>query len=369
MKSNRYILELDGLRAVAVAAVILHHSFTRHIKGGGLGVDLFFVLSGYLITSLLVAEFYNTKGIRLGFFYLRRACRLLPSVALVLLLTAFIWWIQPPTGRIWVWWKCASAVAFYYANFFYGNLDCLAPAWSLSVEEQFYFFWPLTLLFLLKSKSPSMIRHATLFLIFLCIGIRALLVWNSFSAFPIYTFTPCRGDQLLIGALVALYAGHPNAKRVVAMLCRYKLPEIVFVYFLLACVLYSGWDTKWYFYIGPTLNALLFAVLIGCVSYGIKGTVLMKCLGNQAMRWTGKRAYGLYLYHMPLFHFVDVLGLTRGLNNIAATFLVKLPLTFIFAALSYAYIESPFLRKRNSFRANEQYPESTSAVQGNLSVG
>jgi peptidoglycan/LPS O-acetylase OafA/YrhL len=72
------------------------------------------------------------------------------------------------------------------------------------------------------------------------------------------------------------------------------------------------------------------------------------------MRWTGKRAYGLYLYHMPLFHFADALGLTRGLNNIAATFLVKLPLTFVFAALSYAYIESPFLRKRNAFRPNRE---------------
>jgi peptidoglycan/LPS O-acetylase OafA/YrhL len=134
----RIIPQLDGIRCIAILAVMVFHASYGHFSGGFLGVDLFFVLSGYLITRLLWEEFQVTSTIHLKLFYAKRALRLLPALIVALALAGLLW----PNNDLTAWGIASTASLFYFANLVRADMGCLAHTWSLSIEEHFYLLWP-----------------------------------------------------------------------------------------------------------------------------------------------------------------------------------------------------------------------------------
>ena len=216
--SNRlsYITGLDGIRAVAVMAVLFYHAEYPWALGGFLGVETFFVLSGFLITSLLLAEWQSTGRIDLRAFWLRRARRLLPAVWLLLLVLPALGLLVAPDAlpRLR---EDIPAALFYITNWVYivrevpyfeafGRPPLLQQLWSLAVEEQFYLLWPLLLLVLLRacSNNRNGLLTATLFLAALSTGWMAILYSPGADPLRVYYGTDTRAAGFLVGAMLAM---------------------------------------------------------------------------------------------------------------------------------------------------------------------
>ena len=229
----RYVPALDGLRALAVMLVFLYH---RHrLPGGWVGVDIFFVLSGYLITSILITEQETTGVISLSRFYMRRACRLLPALVIVVCVAVAIsvcFHYQRRDTAI-----DAAAALLYVADYRYALMDhqgtVLGHTWSLSIEEQFYFLWPLLLVVLLTKRSPRVALIVTLGLIFVVAVWRVFLVATRSQPFSrVYFAFDTRVDELLIGCALAIWRTRVT---VVSRFLRRLWPAVVL--FLAAVVL------------------------------------------------------------------------------------------------------------------------------------
>ena len=267
------IAELDGLRAIAVLAVIAYHLTPAAVPGGFLGVDLFFVLSGYLITSLLLDEERRSGSVSLSAFYARRALRILPPLALAIALALAL---HVATGR------AALAAAFFYANFtFRGALEGLAHTWSLAVEEHFYFLWPLAFLVLRRHR-----QQALLAVVALAIVVRLGGPLLEVSPGWLYQVTPARADALAIGCLAALM----------------RLPRR-FGYVGLAMVVASFFFARLEDYGLLMFGMTVFAVACAAAINGARGAFLR----NPILGYVGRRSYGLYLYHWPIFMAADEL--------------------------------------------------------------
>jgi peptidoglycan/LPS O-acetylase OafA/YrhL len=340
---------LDGLRALAVAGVFLYHANVSWVPGGFLGVDLFFVLSGYLITSLLLEERAATGRIDLLSFWKRRARRLFPAVLVVIVFTllaastlarddlartradalsAFVYLTN---------WREIIASHSYFNEF--GRPSLLLHLWSLAVEEQFYLFWPLILIAGLRRLG----RSRTLLLTILLTVASCALMWvlHDPSGDPsrIYYGTDTRAYTLLIGALLAFVwpfgrLSTPAPRRIVRTL------EAVGV-LTLAGVLALFWRVHdydpWIYRGGLLLMALCAAGLVAAVVH--PATALGKLLGARPLRWIGARSYGIYLWHWP------IMQLTRPTVDVAwhgpMLIVAQAIATVVAAALSYRYVEMP----------------------------
>ncbi|MEI6624135.1 MAG: acyltransferase [Actinomycetes bacterium] len=198
--AHTYKPALNGLRALAVLAVVTTHAWWRIVPGGGIGVDLFFALSGYLITSLLLAEVDQTGLVDLPRFWGRRALRLLP--ALFLMLAAVVIYFRPPIIDVF-------SAAFYFANWRRvagDNLGPLGPTWSLSVEEQFYIIWPLVVVLCVFLSRRGHARLASVLAwasILGCVVAPALRFALSDDPTRIGNGTDTRLDALMMGCLLA----------------------------------------------------------------------------------------------------------------------------------------------------------------------
>lgn len=204
----KYIESFDSLRALAVIFVLLLHGSYGFLKGGWIGVDLFFVLSGYLITSLLYKEYLAFKDVSFSKFYVRRALRLFPPLIASLLIANILWpFTEHPGGN-----QLLATVSglFYFSNLISSSLlGIMAHLWSLSVEEHFYVFWPLlTLAFFFKIP----LRKRVLFLMILIVSTEVFRIFvfnyysdSTFGIFTIdpYRFTFCRIDGILMGSLLS----------------------------------------------------------------------------------------------------------------------------------------------------------------------
>lgn len=195
----RHIPELDGVRAISVLFVLLVHASYGRIVGGFLGVDVFFVLSGYLITRLLMRERSVTGTLDLASFYMRRVLRILPPLIVCVALAMAVWPV--PGASLQDRLKVISAVMFFYANFYDADvLQCLVHTWSLAIEEQFYLFWP-ALFLMLRTRARLVALAATV--VAVSIAVRTLMVAEG-AASATYTFTVTRIDSIAVGALLAL---------------------------------------------------------------------------------------------------------------------------------------------------------------------
>ncbi len=349
---------LDGLRALAVGAVFLYHSRIDWLPGGFLGVDLFFVLSGYLITSLLLVEWEARNRIDLRRFWLRRARRLLPALVVVVLgslVLAAIFARQDLAHTR----SDAISSLFYYANWHLiaanqsyfnvmGNPSLLGHTWSLAIEEQFYIFWPLILvpcLVLVGRKRLPMLVIAG-------IAASAALMWilyNPIDPSRDYYGTDTRAFLLLMGILLALvWPWIERMRRAVPLI------ELLGVAALIGTVLLflRMQDFSPTFYRGGDLAAAFcFVVLIGAVAH--PGTGLGPALGITPLRWVGERSYGIYLWHLPI-----VLLLRPGVDvpwTGPGVVVLQAAIVLAAATLSFRYVEEP-IRSGRLQRRLAQHP-------------
>ena len=348
--TSPYLPGLDGIRAVAVLAVIAYHLNFGWASGGLLGVQVFFVLSGYLITDLLVAEYGRHRGIGLKHFWIRRARRLLPALFVMLFVT--VGWAtlfdrsqlaalrsDLPAGVFYVsnWWYIFHHVS-YFAKF--GPPSPLGHLWSLAIEEQFYLVWPLLILAGFRWLHT---KRALILVTLAAASASALEMAVLYSPSPeadptrVYDGTDTRAFALLIGAALALWlprsrpfaAVTPNARRLLNLVGGAALLGIFAMY----------WGTSQYqsfpYEGGMFLLALLTALVIGVTVH--PGSQLRTVLGWEPLRWVGERSYAIYLWHYP------VIVLTTPLNappNVVRAIL-QTAVTLVIAALSWRYVEQP----------------------------
>lgn len=345
----RYVPGLDGLRAVAVVAVFLYHAGASWLPGGFLGVEVFFVLSGYLITSLLIGEWDRDGRIDLRAFWTRRALRLLPAVALLLaVLLAFVS-LHSQTDLA-ATREGAAAAAGYATNWYLifhhqsyfeslGRPPLLQHLWSLAIEEQFYVAWPLAFGLLWRFLG----RRGSLAAILVGGGASAALM--AYLAHPgsdpsrVYYGTDTRAAGLLAGAALACLVQGRSAFS--SRGWRRWMPDVMFIAGAagLAVGFAAMSETNSHLYRGGFLAVDLATVLViaGVVLAGARGGPLL--LGNAVLGWLGKRSYGIYLWHWPI---VVLTG--RGTDvpiDGFALFVVRVAATVGIAALSYRFVEWP----------------------------
>ena len=351
----RYRPGLDGLRAVAVIGVFAYHARIDWLPGGFLGVDLFFVLSGYLITSLLLVEWEARNRIDLRRFWLRRARRLLPALVVVVLgslvLSAIFARQDLARTRDDVvssllyfqnWHLIAANQSYFVAR---GNPSLLQHVWSLAVEEQFYIVWPLLLvpcLVLLGRKRMPMIVIAG-------IAASAALMWILYNPYGdpsrVYYGTDTRAFLLLMGILLALvWPWIERAARALPVL------ELLGVAALVGTVLLFRQMQDFnptLFRGGDLAAAFCFVVLIAAVAHPKTG--IGQAMGVAPLRWVGERSYGIYLWHWPIILLMAGVNARPGIGTVAAEAAIILAA----ATLSYRFVEEPIRRGRVQRRLAE----------------
>jgi peptidoglycan/LPS O-acetylase OafA/YrhL len=350
-----YLPGLDGVRALAVIGVLLYHADLTWIRGGFLGVDVFFVLSGFLITSLILEEFDRSGRIDFGKFYLGRARRLLPALVLMLLVVAvaaaFVWRDAAAQVR-------ADAVAsiFYVNNWWYilndssyfeftGRPPLLKHLWSLAVEEQFYLVWPAVTFLLVRRWGRRGVRWTAIVLAVLSTAwMITLSVSNGFPEYAdpsrAYFGTDSHAMGLLVGAALATFwrpgrlkADVPAGARVIITGTGIAALLAVVGFFLLV-----GEFSPWMYQQGGFLVlALVVALLIAMTTH--PASPLGRWMGAQPWRYIGQRSYGLYLWHWPIF-MVTRPNMDVPLDGIPLL-IVRLALTFGIAELSFRFVEMP----------------------------
>jgi peptidoglycan/LPS O-acetylase OafA/YrhL len=336
--SFRYRPALDGLRAVAVLAVLAFHFPGPFVDGGFLGVDLFFVLSGFLITTLLYVEWEETGAIRLGAFYGRRALRLFPALAaclLVGLLAAHLVGDADLEERSQL---GALSAAFYVANWARvargdDALGVFAHTWSLSIEEQFYLLWPVVLWMLLRSgRTSRQIASILMLALTLSIGWRIMLWYDGTGFVRLYNGSDTHADPLLLGCLLAIWRRNHSASPTTLMVT-------IAVAALSVAVVLARADAP-YMPLGVlTLVALACAVLIAAVDQLGSAGRLVWLLSLPPLVVIGRLSYSLYLWHWPVEYLMRKTVLTPEWRLLA-----DIALSFLLAFLSYTYVERPFLR-------------------------
>lgn len=345
-----YLPGLDGLRALAILGVLLYHAEAAWLPGGFLGVETFFVISGYLITSLLLAEWQQTGHIDLKAFWLRRARRLLPALFLVIVASlAFAVLFLPDevaglrgdalaaTGYVTNWYLIFSHQSYFEAI---GRPSLLRHLWSLAVEEQFYLLWPL-----LFTAGIMFLKRRRMLLAVLAGAVASSVLMASLyqpdvDPSRVYYGTDTRAAGLLIGAALALVwiparLGRPSDK------IRGWLLDGVGLGALAMLVVLYAWLDEFdpFLYQGGLAVVALTTALLIAVAVHPRARLISGLLGQRVLRWIGLRSYSIYLWHWPIFMItrpqLDVP--LEGLPLLA----LRLAATGIVAELSYRCVETP----------------------------
>ncbi|HEC2149084.1 TPA: acetyltransferase [Staphylococcus delphini] len=351
--SPRYMPGLDGIRAVAVIAIIIYHLNPQWLWGGFLGVDTFFVISGYLITSLLLTEYHNTGKIELTSFWLRRVKRLIPAVLFLVMGVLVLTLIFMPTEIQKVRADSIAAI-FYVSNWWYimQNVDYfeqfavqpLKHLWSLAIEEQFYLVFPIVLLSLLSFiRRLKSIR--IIFLILLVISMITMMVLYvpNENVARVYFGTDTRIQTLLMGVLLALVWPPFQLKAKVNRKMRMMIDTagVVGLVILFICFKFVS-ETNSILYYGGFFLISAVTLLVIASSVHPSG-YFAKFLGNKVFTFIGSRSYSLYLWHYPiivLIHHQFVQGQIPPL-----VYVVEILLMVLMAEFSYKFIEQPFRKE------------------------
>lgn len=350
-----YVPALDGLRGLSIIAVIAFNGQLLWMSGGFIGVDIFFALSGFLITSLLVQEYASSSAISFKNFYFRRALRLLPAL-FVLMIGCVIYalLIQSPESAS----ETLNGVLytlFYVANWAQAppnplGIGPLSHAWSLSVEEQFYIVWPLALILILKLKNKGVIVAIVVSLIVASLA-ASIWQWNAGGSYlRIYLGSDTRAHGILIGcfaALVLSWGSLPpkeNVRKVFRIASIVSLVGIVASFFMLS--LYSAFVYNG----GFALIALGTTILI--LDFLLFPSKLSRAFEFGPLVWLGKISYGLYLWHFPILALSKKVSDERLHPAIYGSLGVIAAL--IVAAASHYFIERPFLRLKNRYSKFEE---------------
>ena len=339
-----YMAALDGARGLMTLGVLLAHTRMALFQGAAVYMDVFFAMSGYLITSLLIADYQKRGHISLKKFYVRRFLRLYPALATMIILFVIICWFfsNDFQSRL-----TEAAVTFFYLMDYWRpfvgtGVYYTGHTWSLAVEEQFYLLWPLMFIVLLRIMGLSSTTAVAIF------GLAALFwawrIWltaNGSDISRLYDCLDTRADALLIGCALAVslkvidLSKHPKFATFCA---RALLP-------MAAAGLAMGFlmdpQFRWYYYVSPLFGAIPGAILIVGLLQPQR-TIMHQVYEHPIPVFCGRICYGLYIWHFPIFAWVASWATPRYLM----TFLIGWPLTFAVSIASYYLIERHFMRAR-----------------------
>ena len=365
---------LDGLRALAVVSVLLYHGGVPWSGGGFLGVEMFFVLSGFLITSLLVAEWGRSGVIVLRAFWARRARRLLPALFALVAAIGVYYALAGPTKAVpglqgdgiatllyfSNWHQVAAGTSYFAAS---GPVSPLQHTWSLAIEEQFYVLWPLVVLGILSyaRRRGASDRRSLQVLLGLSLGgavlaavEMALLFHGGRGLDRVYYGTDTRATGLLLGAslAIALAIRHrPNPAHPATTLPRrapawaghaLRAASLPLLGVLAAALVLADGDDSWLYPFGMLATDAVMVALIAAVVFQ-PGAAVGRLLALSPLRAVGRISYGLYLWHFPLFLWLD--ESSTGLHG-AALLVLRLSVTLTVSLLSYIVIEQPIRQRR-----------------------
>ena len=352
---QRYMPGLDGLRALAVLAVIAYHEQLGWAPGGLLGVGVFFTLSGYLITDLLLGQWVRSGGLNLGDFWLRRARRLLPALFVMLaVVTAWVTVVSP--ARLASLRGAVAGAATYSSNWYYiythnsyfarfappGPFDHL---WSLAVEEQFYLVWPWVLLlgvYFLRGRKPGAVRWLALPTLALAAAsaVAMLMLYHpGYDPTRIYEGSDTRACGLLVGAALAMVWPSRRTART-ALWTRVALDGAGFAGLAVIGVMIwrVGQYSAFTYQGGLVLLSVATAGTVAAVAY--PGSLVGVMLGWKPLRWIGVRSYGIYLWHYPVIILTSPANSAEDLPRAALQVAASIGL----AALSWHFVEEPIRR-------------------------
>jgi peptidoglycan/LPS O-acetylase OafA/YrhL len=329
----RYNPALDGVRAIAIGFVLFYHSWLDVFPGGWIGVDIFFVLSGYLITSILLSERQSTGRIDFNNFYIRRALRLTPPLLLVVIFQFIRSYLSHHGNDI----RVATIIGATYlenwnAILHFGPTDNMMHTWSLGTEEQFYLLWPVSLLFLIRTKQPLVWLSGAISVMFLS---RIILETTGSSIERLEFGLDTRPVGLLVGCFLAFVPRNLWPRNVSLGVPICALGYLLFVGFFT----YKGLNLATI--TGPLLSSLATVAIIFSAA---PETLAARLLSTSPAIYVGKISYGLYLYSMPVYRFLEQ---WKGRNRYHLYSGMLIVLIFILAALSYEFVEKPFLRLKS----------------------
>jgi len=351
-KKRRYITGLDGIRAIAVIMVLAYHLKLALFKSGFLGVTVFFVLSGYLITGILISEVEEEGTIDLKNFWLRRIRRLVPAVMSMAVVIIFV---SAVVNRIIFtkgckdflasvlgfnnWWQIFNKVSYFEAA---GVTSPFTHCWSLAIETQFYLIYPLILLGIYKlvksrgegrAKRGLLFAGVTLLLALISVILMIVLFDPQQDASRVYYGTDTRAFSLLFGALLAILWDYRMVPRRLSASVNMVLGSVSFAVLLVMTIAINGSSNFWYRggqFVGTILTVL--------VIYAVSGrkTLLSRLLSHPVLKWIGDRSYSIYLWHYPI-----ILLISKGIKASWWITLIELVLSVVLAELSYRFIETP----------------------------
>ncbi|PFA48448.1 acetyltransferase [Bacillus anthracis] len=349
-KNSRYMVGLDSLRGLAILGVILYHINFNWMPGGFLGVTVFFVLSGYLITDILAMEWKRNKRIDLKKFWLSRARRLLPGM-LVMLVITLAWITIFHSSLLGKMRGDSIAALFYVSNWWYiyhklsyfDNFNQISPLnhfWSLAVEEQFYVVWPFII-----SLGLYYIKKQSRMILLICLGAfasalaMAILYEPGVDPSRIYYGTDTRAFSLLIGAVLALVWPSNRLANKIIPKARFILDVVGGIALIIILVMF--WKTNQYdpflYKGGMVLLSIATALLVANLAH--PASRIAQFLRFRPLRWVGVRSYGIYLWHYP------ILTLTTPKVNAGDFSLIRATLQFLLiiliAQISWKFIEKP----------------------------
>ena len=366
-KTFDYRKEIDGLRALAVIPVILFHAGFDFFSGGFIGVDIFFVISGYLITSLILQEKINNEFSLIN-FYERRARRILPALFLVVIVTIpFAFLVMSPLA-LKEFSNSLISIPLFLSNFqFWSESGYFATAaeekpllhtWSLAVEEQYYLFFPLLILITWKLGLKAL----TLFIVLISVFSFSLSQFGAnlnptfpfidddlrFSGVPEYSFffSITRAWELLFGSLTAIYLIHKEENNQI----KNQLLSLLGILLISYPIFFYDYTTQF-----PGFSALMPVTgTVLLIVFSNQGTLTYKFLSHRSLVFIGLISYSLYLWHYPLFSIVRLISINTP-SKIIYLFLILV--SFLLAFLSWKYFEKPF-RKKNLFTRKQIFLSS-----------
>lgn len=351
-KKRRYITGLDGIRAIAVIMVLAYHLKLALFKSGFLGVTVFFVLSGYLITGILISEVEEEGTIDLKNFWLRRIRRLVPAVMSMAVVIIFV---SAVVNRVIFtkgckdflasvlgfnnWWQIFNKVSYFEAV---GVPSPFTHCWSLAIETQFYLIYPLIFLAVYKlakgrgngrAKRGLLIAGVTLLLALISVILMAVLFNPQQDASRVYYGTDTRAFSLLFGALLAILWEYRMVPRRLSVSVNMVLGSVSFAVLFVMTIAINGSSNFWYRggqFVGTILTVL--------VIYAVSGrkTWLSTFLSHPVLKWIGDRSYSIYLWHYPI-----ILLISKGIKASWWITLIEIVLSVVLAELSYRFIETP----------------------------
>ena len=351
-KKRRYITGLDGIRAIAVIMVLAYHLKLALFKSGFLGVTVFFVLSGYLITGILISEVEEEGTIDLKNFWLRRIRRLVPAVMSMAVVIIFV---SAVVNRVIFtkgckdflasvlgfnnWWQIFNKVSYFEAA---GVPSPFTHCWSLAIETQFYLIYPLILLGIYKlaksrgegrAKRGLWFAGVTLLLALISVILMIVLFDPQQDASRVYYGTDTRAFSLLFGALLAILWDYRMVPRRLSASVNMVLDSVSFAVLLVMTIAINGSSNFWYRggqFVGTILTVLVIYTVLG------RKTWLSRFLSNPVLKWIGDRSYSIYLWHYPI-----ILLISKGIKASWWITLIEIVLSVVLAELSYRFIETP----------------------------